>query len=43
MHGAPALEGLQVRRLRVHAVRQADGAWNLASMLPLPQLGPTKS
>lgn len=39
LRGMPVLERLEIRRMRIHAVRREDGGWNLARLLPLPQLG----
>ena len=38
LSGKPRMDRIDVRRPRLHAVRQADGSWNLLSLLPLPRL-----
>jgi hypothetical protein len=35
----PQITRLHLRRLRLRAQRQPDGAWNLSRLLPLPRLG----
>ncbi|HEY4232453.1 MAG TPA: AsmA-like C-terminal region-containing protein [Lacipirellulaceae bacterium] len=38
LSGKPRMDRIDVRRPRLHAIRQADGTWNLLSLLPLPRL-----
>ncbi len=35
--GEPAVERIIIRRARLHAVRQKNGSWNVATLLPLPR------
>lgn len=42
LRGEPPIERLEVRRLKVRAVRSEEGRWNLESLLPLPRLGACK-
>ncbi|MEX2091584.1 MAG: AsmA-like C-terminal region-containing protein [Pirellulales bacterium] len=37
MSGKPHLQRIVVRRPRLRAVRQADGRWNVAALVPLPK------
>jgi hypothetical protein len=37
MSGKPHLQKIVVRRPRLRAVRQADGRWNVAALVPLPK------
>ena len=37
MSGKPHVEQIVVRRPRLRAVRQADGRWNVAALVPLPK------